>query len=164
MFWTLPDTDLGRFRVAWQNTFVNDYEAVGANGIVQPQAVGIEVNNSAIPEWSSNLALDWIYGDFTARWTTRHIDGLTEDCGDAVIFPVCGNQAEGTNDFGSTTYHDVQVGWRADWMRGVQFTVGANNVFDRHGPPMYTQPNSNTNYYGGFDIGRFVYMKYQQRF
>ena len=29
---------------------------------------------------------------------------------------------------------------------------------------MYSQPNSGYSYYGGFDIGRFVYMKYQQRF
>jgi iron complex outermembrane recepter protein len=29
---------------------------------------------------------------------------------------------------------------------------------------MYSQPSANVSYYGGFDIGRFVYMKYQQRF
>jgi iron complex outermembrane recepter protein len=29
---------------------------------------------------------------------------------------------------------------------------------------MFTAPNSNFPYYGGFDIGRFWYMKYQQRF
>jgi len=29
---------------------------------------------------------------------------------------------------------------------------------------MYSQPNSNFSYYGGYDIGRFMYMKYQQRF
>ncbi len=42
--------------------------------------------------------------------------------------------------------------------------VGANNVFNHEGPVMYSQPNSSFSYYGGFDIGRFYYMKYTQRF
>jgi iron complex outermembrane recepter protein len=29
---------------------------------------------------------------------------------------------------------------------------------------MFTSPNSDFPYYGGFDIGRFMYVKYQQRF
>jgi iron complex outermembrane receptor protein len=29
---------------------------------------------------------------------------------------------------------------------------------------MYSQPSANFSYYGGYDIGRFIYMKYQQRF
>jgi iron complex outermembrane receptor protein len=41
---------------------------------------------------------------------------------------------------------------------------GANNVFGRVGPTMYSQPSANVSYYGGFDIGRFLYMKYTQRF
>ncbi|MEN9310207.1 MAG: hypothetical protein RLY77_332, partial [Pseudomonadota bacterium] len=28
----------------------------------------------------------------------------------------------------------------------------------------YTQPSANVNYYGGFDIGRFWYVKYTQKF
>ena len=36
--------------------------------------------------------------------------------------------------------------------------------FEKIGPVMYTQPSANVNYYGGFDIGRFIYMKYTQKF
>jgi iron complex outermembrane receptor protein len=43
-------------------------------------------------------------------------------------------------------------------------SLGVNNVFDKVGPTMYTQPNSSFPYYGGFDIGRFVYLQYQQKF
>lgn len=42
--------------------------------------------------------------------------------------------------------------------------VGANNVFNHYAAPSYDQANSSFAYYGGFDIGRFVFMKYQQRF
>ncbi|NJN40580.1 MAG: TonB-dependent receptor, partial [Gammaproteobacteria bacterium] len=88
VYWTLPVTDWGQFQVAWLNTFVNDYEAIGVNGVVQPQAEGIEVNDSAIPEWTSNFRIAWSYGDWGAAWTVRHIDDLTENCGDAVDFDV----------------------------------------------------------------------------
>ena len=42
--------------------------------------------------------------------------------------------------------------------------LGANNVFDHKGALQYSAPNSAFAYYGGFDVGRFLYMKYTQRF
>jgi len=63
---------------------------------------------------------------------------------------------------GSTTFNDVQVSWQAPWKASI--SVGANNVFGRYGPVMYTQPSANFAYYGGFDIGRFVYARYTQKF
>lgn len=138
--WTLPLTGLGQFRVDWQNTWVSRYVARGANGVEQPRRVGIEVNNSAIPKWTSNLALDWVYGDFSARWTTRFIDRLTEECGDARTFDVCRDAAPPNsglpdlNPLGSTTYHDLQLGWKAPWLEGTQLTVGVNNLFEKQAP------------------------------
>ncbi len=46
----------------------------------------------------------------------------------------------------------------------VTIALGANNVFDHKGPLQYSAPNSAFAYYGGFDVGRFLYMKYTQRF
>lgn len=63
---------------------------------------------------------------------------------------------------GSTTFNDVQVRINTPWDATVAF--GANNVFEKVGPVMYSQPAANVSYYGGFDIGRFIYMKYTQRF
>ncbi|KPN06155.1 TonB-dependent receptor, partial [Xanthomonas arboricola pv. pruni] len=63
LFWTLPETALGRFKLSWQNTFVGRYEALGAAGQRQPQGPGIEVVDSAIPEWTSNAVLDWSLGN-----------------------------------------------------------------------------------------------------
>ena len=63
---------------------------------------------------------------------------------------------------GSVTFNDVQFRWSAPWDATV--SVGANNIFEKYGPVMYSQPSANVSYYGGFDIGRFMYMKYQQRF
>ncbi|MCQ7043994.1 hypothetical protein MRO49_24845, partial [Escherichia coli] len=57
------------------------------------------------------------------------------------------------NHVGSVTFNDLQFRVKTPW--NAQISVGANNVFDRQGPVMYTQPNSNFSYYGGYDIGRF---------
>ena len=46
----------------------------------------------------------------------------------------------------------------------VELFGAINNVFDRVGPVMYSRPQSSFSYYGGFDIGRFTYLKYTQRF
>jgi iron complex outermembrane receptor protein len=63
---------------------------------------------------------------------------------------------------GSNTFHDLQVSVKLPWNGKV--SLGANNITDHIGPRMYSQPNSSFPYYGGFDIGRFWYMKYQQNF
>jgi iron complex outermembrane receptor protein len=134
--WTLPSMDLGQFAIRWNNTWVDEYRAVGANGAVQPQAVGIEVSNSAIPEWTSNLNANWSYGDFDASWSVRHISDLEEACGaTAASFPVCRNDPRtGRNRLGSTTYHDWQVGWKTPWTESMKLTAGINNVFEKDAP------------------------------
>ncbi|MBW8811481.1 MAG: TonB-dependent receptor, partial [Lysobacter sp.] len=66
------------------------------------------------------------------------------------------------NEIGSNTFHDMQVRFNAPW--NATIAVGANNVFEHYSAPQYAQPNSGYSYYGGYDIGRFVYFKYQQRF
>ena len=63
---------------------------------------------------------------------------------------------------GSNTFHDLQVSYQAPW--NATIAVGSNNVFNHSGSLQYSEPNSNYSYYGGFDIGRFLYMKYTQKF
>ncbi|KAG1262981.1 hypothetical protein G6F65_014588 [Rhizopus arrhizus] len=134
LFWTLPQTSIGQFKLAWKNTFVGRYEATGAAGQKQPQKPGVEVADSSIPEWTSNASIGWTMDRWSANWTVRHISELTENCGDAAVFPVCSNQAAGTNTLSATTFHDMQVGYKIDWMKGLQLTAGLNNVFDKDPP------------------------------
>jgi iron complex outermembrane receptor protein len=164
-FWTLPQTDVGSFRVVWQNTWVNDYEEIDGLGSVQPRVVGLELNNSAIPEWTSNLSLRWSYGDFSASWAARHISDLTENCGDAASFAVCSDQTAGVNRLGSTTYQDVQLGWKAPWFKGTQFSLGVNNVFSKD-PPICLSCSLNGYDASTYDLpgGRFVYARAEVKF
>lgn len=63
---------------------------------------------------------------------------------------------------GSHTFNDIQVRWTAPW--NATIALGANNVFDKQPTVMYSQPNSNFSFNGEYDIGRFLYMRYTQRF
>ncbi|WP_244244140.1 TonB-dependent receptor [Marilutibacter alkalisoli] len=165
VFWTLPETTAGRFKVAWQNTWVTRYEAVGAAGQVQPRRIGVEVNDSAVPDWTSNFVVDWTRNAWNASWTVRHISELKEQCGDASFSPFCSDPAAGTNTLDATTYHDLQVGYRFDWLKGLNLTAGANNVFDKD-PPICLSCSLNGYDASTYDIpgGRFFYVRANLQF
>ncbi|NZA25850.1 TonB-dependent receptor [Luteimonas sp. SJ-92] len=168
----VPETRFGRFAVNWQSTYYSNFEIKAddtENTVPQPQ-VGFADGNGANFRIRSVASLDWSYDDFGATWSARYYSGLQEEC----YFPEdpesCNRpdyiDHEGNtfplNRTGSNTFNDVQVRWQAPW--DATISVGVNNVFDREGPVLYTGPSSGYSYYGGFDIGRFTYMKYQQRF
>ncbi len=162
VFWVLPDSDWGKLSVAWQNTWVGRYQAVGADGAVQPRTVGVEVNDSAIPEWTSTLSADWSLGAWSAGWAARHVSRLTERCPDARL--PCSAPPR-FNELGATTYHDVQAGYKFDWMKGLQLTAGVNNVFDK-APPICLTCSLNGYDASTYDIpgGRFWYLRANLRF
>ena len=160
------ETDYGRFGLAWLSTYVskNEIKVDNLEGVPSQQN-GFGGNFRL----RSNASLSWDLGEFGATWTARYYSGVKENCyfADRCSLPdyaapdTQGNNVP-LNELGSTTFHDVQVRWNAPWNATV--SLGANNVFEKYASPNYDQPNSGYSYYGGFDIGRFVYMKYQQRF
>ncbi|MDQ3494923.1 MAG: TonB-dependent receptor [Pseudomonadota bacterium] len=133
--WEFPTTSLGQFRLDWRSTWVGRYDAFGANGARQPRTVGVEVNDSAIPEFTSTAILAWKRGPWNASFTSRHIGDLKEACPSPLL--ACSEPGR-SNRLGSVTYHDVQVSWNTEWMRGLELTVGANNVFGKEPPPCLT--------------------------
>ncbi|MHC9084945.1 TonB-dependent receptor plug domain-containing protein [Luteimonas sp. RIT-PG2_3] len=167
------ETGFGRFGVDWQTSYTskNEFKTDDAatwvtqgNSFASTTGVNFRVR--------SNLGLTWSQGDLGVSWNVRYFSSIKETCLSAVAYPdECSDpgyiatnpaQTRAINRTGSVSFNDVQVRWSAPW--NATISVGANNVLDRLGPPLYSQPAANTNYYGGFDIGRFVYMKYQQSF
>lgn len=129
----------------------------------------------------SNLNIGWNLGAWSANWTTRYYSGMKESCTyvipnslepnlecEEIVYAPTGNITGTTSAIsrrhivGATAFNDVQVSWKSPWKATI--AVGANNVFNKVGPVMYSQPSANVSYYGGFDIGRFVYAKYTQNF
>ncbi len=161
----LPETSFGQFKVDWKSTYVDYLEYKRDTEATTPieQFTGWGANFRV----RSNLNLDWNLGDFGATWTARYYSGMKEACAydDECNLPDFASpytQIQPTRSVGSNTFHDVQFRYNTPWNATV--AVGANNVFDHEGPVMYSKPNSDFTYYGGFDIGRFYYLKYSQRF
>ena len=160
------DTAWGKFGLAWLNTYVskNEIKADSLEGVPSQQN-GFGGNFRL----RSNANLSWDMGAFGVSWSTRYYSGVKENCyfDDRCSLPNysapdTGGKNVPLNELGSNTFHDLQVRWTAPWNATV--AIGANNVFEHYAAPNYDQPNSGYSYYGGFDIGRMVYMKYQQRF
>ncbi|WP_213604777.1 TonB-dependent receptor plug domain-containing protein [Pseudoxanthomonas japonensis] len=163
VFWTLPETRAGRFKLSWQNTFVTRYEARGAGGQVQPQGPGIVVTDTAIPEWTSTATLDWKQGNWNAAWSVRHLSEMEEACAAADPAAYCSTAT--TNTLAATTYHDLQLGYEFEWLKGFQLTGGVNNLFDED-PPVCTSCSLNGYEASTYDIpgGRFFYVRANLRF
>ncbi|KRA76002.1 hypothetical protein ASD78_08640 [Lysobacter sp. Root667] len=165
--WASPDWSWGRLTAGLQSTFVNDYKAVDIDGNVSQRKVGVEVADSAIPEWQTNLQLGWSRNDFDASWNVRYIASVDEDCGNSVFAgpkPGCLNP-QNVNTLGSVTYHDVQFGWKnAFTVEGLKLSAGANNVFGKD-PPVCVTCSLNGYDAGTYDLpGTFWYVSADYRF
>lgn len=160
------DTDWGRFSAKWATTYVSKFEIKSTNDkdTMAGQANGFEDYFRT----RSNLHLGWNKGDWGVNWGVRYYSGTKEDCtpgygcSDPDYYSPTAGKVLPQNRLSSVTFNDLQVSWQAPW--NARVAIGANNVFNRVGPLMYSQAASNFSYYGGFDTGRFLYLKYNQKF
>ncbi len=173
---------VGQFRVVSNSTYTSKDVLISTNDPRYPlSSVGV----TSTFRIRSNFNLSWERGIWGASWMTRYYSSMAEGCTyfvpglneanlecNQVQFAPTGAFIAGTtnpasairrrNVHGATVFNDVQVRVKLPWDANLAF--GANNVFEKIGPIMYTQPSANVNYYGGFDIGRFLYMKYTHNF
>jgi len=172
----LPETSFGRFRIASDSTYLTKYEAVSGPGATPVANVGFMGSTSGFGEdglyrLRSNLQLDWDYKQFGASWTVRYYSGLKDKCYTSTIECNMPNYTNpwlggyGVSQKGSVAFNDAQFRYTAPW-KGV-FTVGVNNIFNKKGPYYYAVPTSGTGsppYNPAFDIDRFWYVSYNQKF
>ena len=164
----------GGFVLNLQSTYL-DRDAIATNDAattIPDEDVGFAVQAKTTHRVRANANVTWTLGDFGVTWGARYYSGLRERCLNAGLFPgECSDptyvgptpqQSGAHNELGSNIFHDVQVRWNTPW--NGTLALGANNVFEHLGQPMYSQPNANVSYNGEFDIGRFVYARYRQDF
>lgn len=169
-----PQFSFGQFALTWNTTYVSQLNSKADN---QPDTP-ISASNS----WGgnfrirSNAQLNWQLGPWGAGWTARYYSSMKETCvwdtGSKTVpagGPECNmpiyyenNVLYHVNRTGANTFHDLQVRYSLPW-KGIA-SFGVNNVFGHWAAPMYTAPNSQYPYYGGFDVGRFYYVRYNQKF
>ncbi len=163
----LPELAIGQFSIDWQTSYLSKYDEANQNSKGDNIMVGMvgQSGDTTLFRVRSNLGVNWAMGDFGVNYTARYYSGLSESCisiGCTDPDRYANGESAPLRKTGSNTFHDLQVSWKAPW--DATIAVGANNLFDHKGPLMYSAPNSSFAYYGGFDIGRFLYMKYTQRF
>jgi iron complex outermembrane receptor protein len=166
------DTGFGEFTVSSRTTYLTDDELKSTNDavVVPTENIGFADSAGTTHEVRSIAGLEWSLENWGVTWNARYYSGLTEACLSNTSYPeYCSDpQTPGpipttlrdNNELGSNTFHDVQVRWEAPWEATI--ALGANNVFDHLGQQMYSQPNANVSYNGEFDIGRSIYVRYQQ--
>ena len=166
----LPQTAAGLFDVTWQTTYYSNQSAKADN---KPTTLVDNFNGfGANFRYRSTASLNWSKGPFGATWTTRFYSSMKEVCSwdnTSAGGPECtlpnytrNGVTQNYNRIGDTVFHDVSFHYMTPWNSTV--TVGVNNIFDHYAKPSYSQTSSNFSYYGGFDIGRFYFIRYNQKF
>jgi iron complex outermembrane recepter protein len=173
----------GDFQVVFDSSYIKEYLTVTPSGIPNDPLIFSNVGNyygsgGIDPRLKINTVLNWSYQDWGVGWTTRFRTKSQENCTNAVTpatqcsdptgspFNVDGLASNGlevvpTNILGATTYHDLQVRWKAPW--NATISGGVRNVFDKD-PPVAISANNNS-FDPSYDIpGRFFYMSYNQKF
>ncbi|WWW35093.1 TonB-dependent receptor [Stenotrophomonas rhizophila] len=161
------ETGFGNFTTSLQNSYVVKNEIKSDNTDNPPNQ---QNGYGGYFRLRSNATVNWQLDNLSVTWTARYYSGTKERCFFVeerctlpnFVAPDTNGAVLTQNELGANTFHDLQVAYSLPWNATV--AVGANNVFDHQAAPAYAQPNSGYSYYGGFDIGRFMYMKYQQKF
>lgn len=161
----LPEFSFGRFTIDLQNSYVSKYDEENQNSAGDTIMMG-RIGQPGISRLRSNLGVNWQLGNFSTQYTVRYYSGMVENCVPNRPCTLPDRYAYGEPDalrkVGSNAFHDIQVSYKLPWDGTV--ALGSNNVFNHQGPIMFSKPSSSFPYYGGFDIGRTVYVKYSQRF
>ena len=171
------ETSAGNLSAAWQLTKVDDYKAEDIFGNEFSRTVGVEVNDSAIPEIQWNLQLGWAMNDLALDWSIRYIDEVSESCSDFLdgtpnsftnlglcSDPHTTDDSLSRNDLDATMYHDLAFNWfNPLGVKNLKLTVGLNNAFDEE-PPVCLTCSLNGYDAGTYDApGQFWYLQASYR-
>ena len=144
------ETGAGIFGLSVSGNYLLRYQETvpATNGSTTTKYRGTERGSpdQAYPKFKGQATLDWDIGAFTAAFTGRYIDGVTE--------------IQNGNKLNSRFYGDVQLGFRPSWVdERFGLTVGVNNVFDKD-PPACISCSLNNYDPTTYDVpGRFGYVR-----
>ncbi|GLQ46686.1 TonB-dependent receptor [Dyella lipolytica] len=184
-----PETPVGRFKFDSTSTYINSVreQTVPGGPIISNTLGAYDTVLGPLWRFRSTVNLNWSYKHFGATWTIRYYSSLSEPCvppNPALSqFLPCNNPAKdlvnspnGLNRQGGLAFNDLQVSWEAPWKGRIAF--GATDIFNRKAPLSYTgvysvagplgptgtDGYSDYPYNPQYDIGRVIYLKYEQKF
>ena len=172
-----PQTRFGDFKLSMNGTYIaafNMLPTIGANVVYM---AGNTQNYYTSWRLRDNVTLNWSWKSFGASWTLRYFSPYKVDCAfdpstGITAFPCTlpnyyapGVGPTPQTQIASITFNDAQVYWNAPWNATV--SLGVNDIFNRVSPNVYGGYQSGDtpfDFNSSYDLGRFVYMRYQQRF
>jgi iron complex outermembrane recepter protein len=189
MSYLFPDTPVGKFKIDTNGTYINSVKEQAAAGapVVSNTLGSYDAVLGPLWRFRDTTNINWNYRGFGATWTIRYYSSLTESCRPAnpsmdLYFPCNMPNADlvaspnGLQRQGALAFNDLQVNWDAPWKGRI--ALGATNVFNRRAPqsflgvfqiagplgPTGTDGFSQYAYNPMYDIGRVIYLKYEQKF
>jgi len=179
--YALPEYSFGKFKLSMQSTYIATNNVQPTVGAAVQYTAGTAYGNLDGAVWRvrGNFTVSWNWRNFGADWTVRYFSPIKGYCAypppsTTTVFPCTlpNYYAPGVGisplaQFPSVTFNDLQVHWNTPWKGTI--SLGVNNIFNRVGPYVYGGGfNAGTDAYydynASYDIGRFVYMRYQQKF
>ncbi|WP_426663123.1 TonB-dependent receptor plug domain-containing protein [Rhodanobacter aciditrophus] len=167
----LPQLPYGQFVVALESSYLTRYDITNGPGKPTQGMAGMISDTNGLYRLRANVSLDWSLGNFGATWTVRYYGGLRDACWDATT--EC-NQPNYTNPWigtvgasnkGAVAFNDAQFRYKLPWNAAV--SVGVNNLFNKKGPFYYNVTafgSGSPPYMPAFDIDRYFYVSYNQKF
>jgi len=181
MNYMLPEYSFGRFKLGLQGTYIASNNVQPTVGAPVQYTAGTAYGNLDGAVWRvrGNLTLSWAYRNFGADWTVRYFSPIKGYCdypppSTTTVFPCTlpnyyapGIGITPLTQQPSATFNDLQVHWNTPWKGTI--SLGVNNIFNHVGPYIYgggfnSGTDSYNDYNASYDIGRFVYFRYQQKF
>ncbi|MET3653209.1 TonB-dependent receptor plug domain-containing protein [Dyella japonica] len=165
----LPAFSFGKFVFNANVNYLDDWNQASTNDAPVINYAGQYGYN----HWRANLGLDWSLGNWGATWGIRYYGAFLDQCFSDTIHCNMPNYTSvnwgygtGANRMGATVFNDAQVRYTLPWKGTIAF--GMRDIFDKHPPNTVNAYvlgyNSSGSVDPTLDLGRYIYLQYNQQF
>ena len=157
--YVVPDSRWGKFIFASSVTYIDEYlarldassEEIDFAGTFRDEA---SEGLGGIPQWKGQANLRWIRKRWTAGYEIHFVDSMQE------LLP----GTDSTRDIDNWAVHDMQASYNFDFLEGLRWTLGIDNLLDESAPLATSAFNDNIDGRSHELRGRYWYTKLSQRF
>ncbi|MEP4486358.1 MAG: TonB-dependent receptor [Halioglobus sp.] len=157
--YVIPDSRWGKFILASSVTYLDEYLARLDSSSQEIDFAGTFRDEASeglggIPQWKGQANLRWIRKRWQAGYEIHFVDSMQE------VRP-------GTNDsrdIDKWAVHDMQASYKFDFLQGLRWTLGIDNLLDENAPLATSAFNDNIDGRSHELRGRYWYTKLSQRF
>jgi len=165
----LPEFSFGKFVLNMNVNYLDDWNQASTNDAPVINYAGQYGYN----HWRANVGLDWNLGNWGATWGIRYYGSFIDECWSDTVHCNMPNYSSvnwgngtGANRMGAAVFNDAQVRYTLPWKGTIAF--GMRDIFNKHAPNTIDAYALGYNSSGSvdptLDLGRYVYLQYNQSF